>query len=159
MMTRREFTRSLTGTAALITLTQGLAWAGEEAKVSAAAARLYRDSFVLDGNALAWIGSLLGKSDQENVTKVVRESGITALKSTLGGATGNFEDAVNDIAAANQLMEKRADLFLQVRTQTDFDRARKERKLGVIYSFESSNMLEDKVERIELFRPVTYTHL
>ena len=152
MMTRREFTRSLTGTAALITLTQGLAWAGEEAKVSAAAARLYRDSFVLDGNALAWIGSLLGKSDQENVTKVVRESGITALKSTLGGATGNFEDAVNDIAAANQLMEKRADLFLQVRTQTDFDRARKERKLGVIYSFESSNMLEDKVERIELFR-------
>jgi membrane dipeptidase len=152
MMTRREFTRSLTGTAALIALTQGLAWASEEAKVSTAAAKLYRDSFVLDGNALAWIGSLLGKSDQENVTKVVRESGITALKSTLGGATGNFEDAVNDIAAANQLMEKRADLFLQVRTQTDFDRARKERKLGVIYSFESANMLEDKVERIELFR-------
>jgi len=152
MMTRREFTRSLTGTAALIALTQGLAWASEEAKVSAAAAKLYRDSFVLDGNALAWIGSLLGKSDQEGVTKVVRESGITALKSTLGGATGNFEDAVNDIAAANQLMEKRADLFLQVRTHTDFDRARKERKLGVIYSFESANMLEDKVERIELFR-------
>lgn len=152
MMTRREFTRSLTGTAALITLTQGLAWAGEEAKVSTAAAKLYRDSFVLDGNALAWIGSLLGKSDQEGVTKVVRESGVTALKSTLGGATGNFEDAVNDIAAANQLMEKRADLFLQVRTHTDFDRARKERKLGVIYSFESANMLEDKVERIELFR-------
>ena len=152
MMTRREFTRSLTGTAALIALTPGLAWASEEAKVSAAAAKLYRDSFVLDGNALAWIGSLLGKSDQEGVTKVVRESGITALKSTLGGATGNFEDAVNDIAAANQLMEKRADLFLQVRTQTDFDRARKERKLGVIYSFESANMLEDKVERIELFR-------
>jgi membrane dipeptidase len=152
MMTRREFTRSLTGTAALIALTPGLAWASEEAKVSAAAAKLYRDSFVLDGNALAWIGSLLGKSDQEGVTKVVRESGVTALKSTLGGAIGNFEDAVNDIAAANQLMEKRADLFLQVRTQTDFDRARKERKLGVIYSFESANMLEDKVERIELFR-------
>src|SRR5262245_8983136 len=152
MMTRREFTRSLTGAAALITLTRGLAWAGEEAKVSAAAAKLYRDSFVLDGNALAWIGSLLDKSDQEDVTKVVRESGITALKSTLGGAIGNFEDAINDIAAANQLMEKRADLFLQVRTQADLDRARKERKLGVIYSFESANMLEDKVERIELFR-------
>jgi membrane dipeptidase len=34
----------------------------------------------------------------------------------------------------------------------DFDRAHKERKLGVIYSFEAVTMLEDKIERIEMFR-------
>jgi membrane dipeptidase len=152
MISRREFTKSLGGAAALVTLSPLLSWVSAEVKVSAAAAKIYRECLVLDGNTLAWIGSLLGKPNQEEVTKMVRESGVTAVKSTLGGPAGNFEDAVNDIAAAEQLMEKRADLFLHVRTHGDFDRARKERKMGVIYSFESANMLEDKVERIELFR-------
>jgi membrane dipeptidase len=152
MITRREFAKSLGGAAALVTLSPVFSWASGEAKVSVAAAKLYRDSFVFDSNALAWIGSLLIKPNQEDVTKVVGDSGITAVKSTLGGATGNFEDAVNDIAAADQLMEKRPDVFLQVRTHGDFERARKERKLGVIYSFESPNMLEDKIDRIETFR-------
>jgi membrane dipeptidase len=152
MITRRQFTRTLGGAAALATFSPILGWAADEVKVSEVAAKLYRESFVLDGNALAWIGSLLGKPDQANVTKVVRESGITAVKSTLGGAIGNFEDAVNDIAAADQLIEKRGELFLHVRTHADFERARKEQKLGVIYSFESANMLEDKIERVGLFR-------
>lgn len=152
MITRRQFTKSLGGTATLVALRPVLGWAADQPEVSAAAAKLYRDSFVFDCNALASIGDLLGDSDQGYVTKVVRDSGVTALKSGLGGPTGNFEEAVTDIAAADQLMEKRADLFLNIRTYGDFDRARKERKLGVIYSFESVNMLEGKIERIELFR-------
>jgi membrane dipeptidase len=152
MITRREFTKSLGGAAALVTLRPVLSWAVDAPKVSADAAKLYRDSFVLDANALAWIGGLLGRPNQDDITKVIRESGVTALKSTLGGAIGDFATAVADIAAAQQLMEKRADLFLNVRTHGDFERARKEKKLGVIYSFESPNMLEDKIERIELFR-------
>jgi membrane dipeptidase len=152
MITRRAFTKTLGGAAALATFSPILGWALDEPKVSADAAKLYRDSFILDGNALAWIGSLLGRSNQDDITKVIRESGVTALKSTLGGATGDFAMAVADIAAAEHLMEKRTDLFLKVRTPGDFERARKEQRLGVIYSFESANMLEDKVERIELFR-------
>jgi membrane dipeptidase len=152
MITRREFTKSLSGAAALVTLSPVLSWAADAPKVSTDAAKLYRDSFVLDANALAWIGGLLGRPNQDDITKAIRESGVTALKSTLGGATGDFELAVADIAAAEQLMEKRADLFLKVRIHGDLERARKERKLGVIYSFESAAMLEDKIERIELFR-------
>lgn len=152
MITRREFTKSLSGATALVALSPALGWAIEDPKVSADAAKIYRDSFILDGNALAGIGGLWNPSRQDEITKVVRESGVTSLKSTLGGATGNFEMAVEDIALAEQLMEKRADLFLKVRTHGDFERARKEQKLGVIYSFESANMLEDKIDRIELFR-------
>jgi membrane dipeptidase len=152
MITRREFTKSLSGAAALLTLNPVLGWAADEPKVSADAAKIYRDSFVLDANALAWIGSLLGRPNQGDVTKVIRDSGVSALKSTLGGAIGDFATAVADIAAAQQLMEKRADLFLNVRVHSDFERARREKKLGVIYSFESPNMLEDKIEQIELFR-------
>lgn len=152
MITRREFAKSLSGTAALVALSPVLSWAVDEPKVSAEAAKIYRNSFILDANALAWIGGLLGRSNQDDVTKVIRESGVTAVKSTLGGATGDYETAVADIAAAEQLMEKRADLFIKVRVHGDFERARKEQKLGVIYSFESAAMLEDKIERIELFR-------
>ena len=152
MITRREFTKTIGGAAALVTFSPALAWAADEPKVSAEAAKLYRDSFIVDANALAWIGNLLGRPNQDDLTKAIRESGVTALKSTLGGATGDFETAVTDIAAAEQLMEKRADLFLRVRTHADLGRARKEQKLGVIYSFESAAMLEDKIERIELFR-------
>jgi membrane dipeptidase len=151
MITRREFTKTLGGVAALATFSPVLGWSLDEPKVSADAAKIYRDCFVLDGNALASIGGVL-RANQADVTNVVRESGVTALKSTLGGAAGDFAAAVADIAAAEQLMEKRSDLFLKVRTHDDFDRARKEQKLGVIYSFESANMLEDKIERVELFR-------
>ncbi len=153
MITRRQFTKLLGGTATLVALRPVLGWAADQPKVSAAAAKLYRDSFVFDCNALASIGDLLDDSDQGHVTKVIRESGVTALKSGLGGRLGGtFEEAVTDIAAAEQLMEKRADLFLNIRTHGDFERARKERKLGVIYSFEDVEMLEGKIERIELFR-------
>jgi membrane dipeptidase len=151
MITRREFTKTLGSVAALATFSPVLGWALDESKVSADATKIYRDCFVLDGNALASIGGVL-RADQADVTNVVRESGVTALKSTLGGAAGDFAAAVADIAAAEQLMEKRSDLFLKVRTHDDFDRARNEQKLGVIYSFESANMLEDKIERVELFR-------
>lgn len=152
MITRREFAKSLGGATAVVALSPVLGWAAGEPKLSADAAKLYRDSFILDGNALASIGGLLGRSNQDDITKVIRESGVTVLKSTLAGAMGDFETAVADIAAAEQLMEKRADLFLKVRTAADFERARREHKLGVIYSFESAAMLEDKIERIELFR-------
>ena len=152
MITRREFTRSLGGAAALVSLNPLLGWAADESKLSPDAAKLYRDSFILDCNALASIGSLHGRSNQEAITRVIRESGVSVLKSTLGGAMGGFEQAIMDIAAAEQLMEKRTDLFLKVGVAADLDRAKKEQKLGVIYSFESAAMLEDKIERIELFR-------
>lgn len=152
MITRRQFTKTLSSAAALATFSPLLAWASDEAKVSAEAAKLYGDSFILDGNALASIGNILRESGQDEVTKFIRESGVAALKSTLGGAVGDFAMTVADIAAAEQLMEKRGDLFLKVRVAGDLDRARKEQKLGVIYSFESAAMLEDKIERIELFR-------
>ena len=152
MVTRREFTKSLGGAVAIAALTPVLGWGADAPKVSAEAEKLYRDSFILDGNALASIGSLRSRENQDEVTKGIRESGVTAVKATLGGAIGDFATAVADIAMTDQLIEKRADLFLQVRTAADFDRARTEKKFGVIYSFESAAMLEDKVERIEVFR-------
>jgi membrane dipeptidase len=152
MVTRREFTKSLGGAVAIAALNPIFSWAVDEPKISAEAAKLYRESFILDGNALASIGQFHWQSQGGELAAGLRESGVHAVKATLGGAIGDFAMAVADIASADQLVEKRPDLFLQVRTAADFDRARNEKKLGLIYSFESPNMLEDKVERIEIFR-------
>jgi len=152
MITRREFTKSLAGAVALSTLKTELVWPLDLPEVSARAADLYRSSFVLDCNAIASIGYQLAGSQQEQLLKAVRESGVTVLKSTLGGATGTFDETMDDIAAADELMKKRSEVFLNVRTPGDLDRAKQQRKVGVIYSFEAASMLEDKVERIELFR-------
>src|SRR5262249_39279214 len=51
-----------------------------------------------------------------------------------------------------ELMEKESDSFLKVRAIGDLERAKPENKMAVIYSFEAAAMLEDKIERIEIFR-------
>ena len=89
---------------------------------------------------------------RRRVTKRIVGSGVNVVKSTLGGPQGNFEEAVAAIANAELLMEKQPEAFFKVQRAADFDRAKNEGKLGVIYSFESPDMLEDKIDRIELFR-------
>jgi membrane dipeptidase len=149
MISRRQFTKAIGSAVVFSTLKPGLVWPSDAPQVSARAAELYRNAFVLDCNTLASIGFQL--AGDEIKIRAVRDSGITALKSTLGGASGTFDDAQADIAAADQLIEKRPDLFLKVRSYRDLERAQQQRKVGVIYSFEAASMLEDKVERIELF--------
>jgi membrane dipeptidase len=85
MITRREFTKTLGGALTLATLDPILSWAGGDPEVSVEAANLYRNAFVFDGNALGGIGSLLTQADQEGLARMIRDSGITVLKSTLGG--------------------------------------------------------------------------
>jgi len=123
MVTRREFTKSIGGAVALAALTPVVGWGADAPKISAEAAKLYRDSFILDGNALASIGWLRTRENQDELTKAIRESGVNAVKATLGGATGDFAMTVEDISMTDQLMEKRADLFIQIRVVADFDPA------------------------------------
>lgn len=112
-------------------------------------AELYRNAFVLDCNTLASIGS---EFDEAAKFQALRDSGITALKSTLGGANGTFEETVADIAAAQALVERHPDAFIKVRRHADLGRAKPEHTVAVIFSFEAASMLGDKLERIDLFR-------
>src|SRR2546423_15400891 len=56
LLTRRQFTKTLGGVAALATFFPLIGWAADEPKVSADAAKIYLDSFILDGDAIAGIG-------------------------------------------------------------------------------------------------------
>jgi membrane dipeptidase len=158
MITRRQFTRALGGAAALTAINPqwlcGLEPLREmtPATVSAEAAELYRRALVLDANALAGIGFPVSGNDPADVTKMILGSGVNVVKATLAGAEGKFEQAEAEIAEAELLIEKQPEAFLKVQSVADFDRAKREGKLGVIYSFESAAMLEDKIDRIEHFR-------
>jgi membrane dipeptidase len=171
MISRRQFAKALGGAVTLTALNPGALWSGEPtatvtpASVTPAAAELYRKVLVLDGNVLAAIGFPISSHDPVGVTKQIVGSGVNVVKTTLGGPQGNFEQAVAAIADAELLMEKQPDAFFKVQRAADFDRAKTGGKVGVIYSFESPNVFEDKIERIELFRSLavrvmqlTYNH-
>jgi membrane dipeptidase len=170
-MNRRQFAKTIGATAALAAINPRLLRAVDPiremtpAPASPVAAELYRRVFVLDGNVLGAIGFPISNDDPVGVTKRIVGSGVNVVKSTLGGPQGNFEEAVAAIAKAELLIEKQPESFFKVQRTADFDRAKNEGKLGVIYSFESPNMLEDKIDRIELFRSLgvrvmqlTYNH-
>ncbi|HVX06123.1 MAG TPA: membrane dipeptidase [Rhodanobacteraceae bacterium] len=112
-------------------------------------ADLYRNAFVLDCNALESIGF---QFDDASRFEALADSGVSALKTTLGGANGTFEEAVADIAAAQALIEAHPESFIKVRSHADLERAKPENKLAVIFSFEAASMLADRLERIDLFR-------
>jgi membrane dipeptidase len=161
--TRREFF-ALTGSAIFATAlprwadaTQPTAAGPSRAapailKASSSASKLYDNAFVLDANTLASIGYTQFESDSAAQLKTIKRSGLTALKSTMGGDSASFEQTVADIAAAQSLIEKHPDLFLKVTGPGDLERAKPQDKMAIILSFEAASMLEGKIDRIELFR-------
>ncbi|MFC5740787.1 dipeptidase [Dyella tabacisoli] len=156
---RRKFL-SLSGKALLAAAMSPVAISGEAGRQPSPASvppptlgdHLYRDALVLDGNSTPSIGQLCCNEQTKADLAVVRDCGITALKTTLGGFQGSFEEAVNDIADAQNLIERYPDLFIKVARHDDLGRAKREKKVALIFSFEAATMLGDKLDRIELFR-------
>jgi membrane dipeptidase len=151
---RREFLRTSGGALLAAALPSAIARVSSipQGDTTVNAADLYRNAFVLDCNTLASIGSLAKDSDFGDELDAIRASGIDAVKTTLGGANGSFEDTVADIAAAQAMIEAHPEFFLKVRNHADLGRCKPEHRFGVIFSFEAASMLGDKVDRIDLFR-------
>ena len=125
---------------------------GAERTSTKTAGNLYDRSFVLDGNSTPGIGRICCSDDTAEALKIVRESGVTAMKTTMGGFEGSFEETVGEIAAVQKLVGHFPDHFLRVARHDDLERAKREHKLALILSFEASSMLGDKPDRIETFR-------
>ena len=77
---------------------------------------------------------------------------VDVVKWSIGGLNADFAETVKQIAYIHRMIEVHRSYFLQVRVPADMERAKRERKMGIIFSFESVEMLEGKLERIELFR-------
>ena len=155
-MNRREFSRGLAGAAAaaaLSPLTRAepppAHAATPAASVAANARALYHSSLILDCNSSPPEGRLpLPPADLE----AVRGSGIDVIKYSLGGINADFPATIAEIAHVQRLIEMYPASFTQVRVAGDFARAKAEGKLGIILSFESTEMLQGQLESLELFR-------
>jgi membrane dipeptidase len=151
---RREFAAVLGGAAVLAAVRAAApavaATAADAVGVSEAARSLYARSLILDCNSSPPIPERLPLSQHD--LDLVRGSGIDVIKLTLGGINDDFAHTVASIAQVQQLIEVHADYFTQVRTAADMARAQRERKLGIILSFESAEMLGGQLSALEVFR-------
>ena len=59
-------------------------------------------------------------------------SGLTVIKTTVGGYEDSFDSTVRDMKQFQQVFELYPDVFMQVRRIADFAIAKREKKLGVL---------------------------
>ncbi len=152
-MNRREFSR-LAAAAGLLGAVGAAAetppTAAETAEVSDAARRLYGAGLILDCNSGPPLPERLPLSPAD--LQLVRDSGIDVVKLSLGGINSDFAHTVAEVGRVQQLIEVHPDYFTVVRNAADMTRAQRERKLGMILSFESVEMLGGQLSAFEVFR-------
>lgn len=120
-------------------------------EISRPARSVWRRSLVVDCNLGPPIYSPEFPAPAENLASA-RNAGVHVIKTSLGGFNAPFEETLAEIALYQRLIEVHPDVFMQVRTAADMDLARRTHKLGIVFSFESATCLEDKLDRIDLFR-------
>jgi len=84
----------------------------------------------------------------------VRASGVTAVNLTVnppGNSPGRFEATVAGIARVDREVERHPDVFLRVLTAADLALAKTTRRLGLIYGFQDTTMLEGDLGRLDVF--------
>ncbi|MBW8811684.1 MAG: membrane dipeptidase, partial [Lysobacter sp.] len=76
------------------------------------------------------------------------------LQTTVGPVAqyeGAYEEAVRSIGLWENEIDLHPDVFARVRTGADLERARREKKLGVVYQFQDSAAIGEKLERVDDF--------
>jgi membrane dipeptidase len=150
---RRDVAGTLAGAALLAglqPLARAISASAAEPAVSDAARSLYNRSLVLDCNSSPPLPEQLPLSQAD--LDLVRGSGIDVIKLSLGGINDDFAHTVGSIAQVQQLIALHGEYFTAVRNGADMVRAQRERKLGIILSFESAEMLSGQAASLELFR-------
>ncbi|MGA7634379.1 MAG: membrane dipeptidase [Terriglobales bacterium] len=150
-MHRREFNLALVKVSAGAWLTPRLlaeALGNSADDAPAAIAALYKNAVVID----SLCGPLVDMDapPKPETLQAVRQSGITAINFTISDPT--FEGTVGNIAVVEQLVDEHPEVFLIVRRHSDIARAKRENKIGILPGFQYTSFLEEKPERIEMFR-------
>ncbi len=103
-------------------------------------------------------GTGVGGTPRDRLSKRViddaRASGMDAVNVTLGYVAGKmdpFEYTVSEIGIWDHRLRQHPHDLTKVLTAADIFRARKERRIGIIYGFQNTSMLENKVERVDTF--------
>jgi membrane dipeptidase len=131
------------------------AFACNRAKATQDISDLYRRSVVIDGLANAGTFNImwppLGPLSPKQLASIAA-SGITTINHTVTVGPADFESVVAGLAFWEQQVERHADQLCVIRTHDDIAQAKSQCKLGLIFGFQRTNMLGDRLSRVELFR-------
>ncbi|HTS13541.1 MAG TPA: membrane dipeptidase [Candidatus Limnocylindrales bacterium] len=144
-ITRREFQLSAVKALAAAALAPHLlARAADE--IPPVIANLYKNAIVID----SLCGLFTGEDPDPAAMASVRSSGITAVNWTV--SVPGFEDTVEHLSSLQALVDAHPDWLTIVRRHSEIARAKRDGKIGILPGFQESSFLEEKPERIELFR-------
>jgi membrane dipeptidase len=118
---------------------------------------VYRRAMVID--ALGGLGAF-DPADTDDVgllprfVSEIRDSGVTAVTATVasvGNEPGKYADAMKIIAWHEREIEKHSNLLIKVRNAADLRAAKASSRVGVIYGFQDTSMLEGDLTRLKEF--------
>ncbi|WP_395074171.1 dipeptidase [Hyphococcus sp.] len=139
---RRRFMQA----AGAATLTAGIAGCGQQDRQAQAAAKR---RLMINGNMVIAFDGDGVMSD--GLKEKIRESGLTAIKISMGGSGGSYADTLEELAAYDKAMAENADILRPVTSVADIDEAYASQRLGIIKSFEAATMHEGQPARIAEF--------
>lgn len=145
----------------MLTLGAASAAASIASPVAAQSSR-WRNALIV--NALGGLGNPNDASGDEGATERflldartiadMRASGIDAVNWTIGyvaGPENPYEKSVADIAIFDRMIRDQPQHVLKVLTAADITRARRDRKVGIIYGFQNAIMVGDNAARVDTF--------
>jgi membrane dipeptidase len=84
---------------------------------------------------------------------VVKESGVTIVGPTLGDVVPEqaFHSTVNEIARAEAMVAQYSDRLMIIRGFSDIEKAKREKKLGLLINVQNSACIERNLKNLDLF--------
>ncbi|MEM7359400.1 MAG: membrane dipeptidase [Pseudomonadota bacterium] len=110
---------------------------------------LLQRKYRINGNMV--IPPFVGDPLTDELKTQFHQTGLTAFKLSLGGSNGNYEQCLEILRSLPQIYQANPDTFMHINSLRDLERAYDDDKIGIIYSFETATMFDDKVERIQEF--------
>ena len=108
------------------------------------------DAEQIHRNAIVFDGLVISKWSRE-VFEDMHRGGITAVNCTCSVWEGLHDTLVN-VARWKSWFTEHADILLPVYTTRDIDRAKREKRVGVILGWQNTSGIEDRLELVAVFK-------
>lgn len=150
MLSRRRAIGLLGATAASLRLSPGVAANGYPDAS-------YAKAIVIDalgGPGEMFTGAPAGAPLTARALADARASGVTAVNVTVcevGNGPDRFEKTVAEIARVERELGEHPDYFLKVQRASDLTLAKSTGRMGLIFGFQDTSMLEGDLHRLEMF--------
>lgn len=103
--------------------------------------KMYEEAIVIDG-------LLIPRGWDEDSFAALAQSGYTGFNASL--VSRNLQAALKSIEDWTTRIQENADKLLHAKTAEDFVRAKKEKKVAVMYGFQNATMIEKSIDNIDL---------